>query len=61
MTQQNESIPAFGNSEIDPQDTPDFANEHGSSTVAPEVMDNSDSGEEETPRGWSGMEKDGPP
>ncbi|MGA5304495.1 hypothetical protein ACPCHT_31610 [Nucisporomicrobium flavum] len=60
MTQQNERLPAFGNSELDPQDQPDFANEHGDTAVSPDVIDNDDSGEPESPRGWSGMKKDGP-
>ena len=38
----------------------EIQNEHGETTVDSDVIENND-GEEASPRGWSGMEKDGPP
>ena len=59
MSQQNH-LEAF--EDEDPADS-DFAGEHDDTTVEPEVAENrgSGEGEPESPRGWDGMDQDGPP
>ncbi|BCJ51711.1 hypothetical protein Asp14428_31860 [Actinoplanes sp. NBRC 14428] len=59
--QQNERLPAIGDSDGTPDGDSDFAGEHADTAVDPAVVDDRDSGEQESPRGWSGMEGDGPP
>jgi hypothetical protein len=60
MTQQNERLPAFGDEEAVPDGDSDFAGEHSDTAVDRDVVDG-EKGEEESPRGWSGMDRDGPP
>jgi hypothetical protein len=60
MTQQNERLPAFGDEEAVPDGDSDFAGEH-SDTVVDRDVENGETGEEESPRGWSGMDREGPP
>jgi hypothetical protein len=60
MTQQNERLPAFGDEEAVPDGDSDFAGEHDDTTVDHDVTDG-EAGEQESPRGWSGMDGDGPP
>jgi hypothetical protein len=59
MTQQNERLPAFGDEEAVPDGDSDFAGEHADTVVDREVTDGK--GEEESPDGWSGMDREGPP
>ena len=61
MTQQNERLPAFGDSDGTPDGDNDFASEHGDTAVDPAIIEDEDTGEQESPRGWSGMDGDGPP
>jgi len=60
MTQQNERLPAFGDEEAVPDGDSDFAGEHSDTAVDRDVIEG-EKGEEESPRGWSGMDRDGPP
>jgi hypothetical protein len=60
MTQQNERLPAFGDEEAVPDGDSDFAGEH-SDTVVDREVENDKTGEQESPRGWSGMDREGPP
>jgi hypothetical protein len=60
MTQQNERLPAFGNEEAEPDGDSDFASEHSDTVVDPDVADGA-KGEDESPRGRSGMDREGPP
>jgi len=39
----------------------DFADEHADTTVDPGTTDRQDGGEEESPKGWDGMDQEGPP
>ncbi|MDG4789480.1 hypothetical protein O7626_26750 [Micromonospora sp. WMMD1102] len=44
--------------ETDPQDDPDFTNEHDKTAVDEEIITDSDTEREpESPRGWSGMQR----
>lgn len=54
MTQQNERLPALGDDEALPDGDSDFASEHSATAVDPE-----DDGEQESPKGRSGMADDG--
>ena len=45
----------------DPSEEPDFAEEHESTTVDPDVSADEKDGEEESPKGWDGLDRDGPP
>ena len=60
MTQQNERLPAFGEADPSPDGDSDFAGEHDSTTVDKDTLTGED-GEQESPRGWSGQEREGPP
>jgi len=60
MTQQNEHLPAFGEEEAVPDSDSDFAAEHSDTAVDRDVIDDED-GEQESPRGWAGMDGDGTP
>jgi hypothetical protein len=60
MTQQNERLPAFGDEEAVPDGDSDFAGEHSDTVVDRDAADDV-TGEEESPRGWSGMDREGPP
>jgi hypothetical protein len=55
---QREHLEAFDDPES--PDT-DFATEHEDSTVDPDIATNRADGEEESPRGWAGMDREGPP
>ena len=55
---QPEHLEAFEDSES--PDT-DFATEHEDSTVDPDIATNREDGETESPRGWAGMDQEGPP
>ncbi|MEV6598347.1 hypothetical protein AB0M36_15920 [Actinoplanes sp. NPDC051346] len=61
MTQQNERLPALGDDDGTPDKEGDFAGEHDTTAVEPAIVEGRDDGEQESPRGWSGMENDGPP
>jgi hypothetical protein len=60
MTQQNERLPAFGDEEAVPDGDSDFASEHSDTVVDPDTADGKD-GETESPEGWSGLDREGPP
>ena len=60
MTQQNERLPAFGDEEAVPDGDSDFAGEHSDTVVDRNVADGEE-GEEESPRGWSGLDREGAP
>ena len=55
---QRENLEAFEDPES--PDT-DFAVEHADSTVDPDITADEDKTEPESPRGWSGLDQDGPP
>lgn len=57
---QHERLPALGDAEPVPEDDNDFAGEHDTTAVDREVTDG-DHAEQESPRGWSGLDRDGPP
>lgn len=59
MTQQNERLPAFGDEEATPDGDSDFAGEHADTVVDREVTEGD--GEQESPGGWSGMDRETPP
>jgi hypothetical protein len=59
MTQQNERLPAFGDEEAVPDGDSDFAGEHADTVVDRDVTE--EKGEEESPRGWSGLDREGAP
>jgi hypothetical protein len=59
MTQQNERLPAFGDEEAVPDGDSDFAGEHADTVVDRDVTEQK--GEEESPHGWSGMDREGAP
>jgi hypothetical protein len=61
MTQQNERLPALGDDDGLPDGDSDFAAEHDDTAVDPDVTGDRDRGEPESPDGWSGMDRDGPP
>ncbi|AGZ39711.1 hypothetical protein [Actinoplanes friuliensis] len=61
MTQQNERLPAFGDEEAVPDGDSDFASEHSDTVVDPEITEGKDDGETESPRGWTGLDREGPP
>ena len=56
MTQQDH-LEAFDEDETDV----DFSNEHQDTTVDSDVSSDTDKPEPESPGGWSGMDRDGPP
>ncbi len=60
MTEQNERLPAFGDEEAVPDGDSDFAGEHSDTAVDRDVTD-SEAGEQESPRGQAGMDREGPP
>ena len=60
MTDQRDHLEAFDDEEHG--DT-DFASEHSDTAVDPHVItaEGDGAGEEESPRGWDGMDRGGPP
>jgi hypothetical protein len=61
MTQQNERLPAFGEAEAEPDGDSDFAGEHADTVVDRDITDGEQSDESESPSGWSGLDREGPP
>lgn len=60
MSQQH--LEAFGDDELKLDDADsDFASEHSDTTVDPDIMDGRDKGEDGSPKGWDGMDQEGPP
>ena len=45
----------------DPGEPDDFAEEHDATTVDPDVATGSGDEETESPDGWAGLEREGPP
>ena len=45
----------------DPDEQQDFAGEHETTTVDDDVTADRDDAEPESPQGWSGLDRDGPP
>jgi hypothetical protein len=45
----------------DPDGDPDFADEHADTAVDPDIAENREDGEPESPEGWDGLDRDGPP
>lgn len=43
------------------EDGGDFAEEHQDTTVDPDISSDSEDDETESPEGWSGLDRDGPP
>ncbi len=60
MTQQNERLPAFGDEDAAPDGDSDFAGEHSDTSVDRDVIEG-EKGETVSPRGWSGLDHEGPP
>jgi hypothetical protein len=58
-----EHLEAFGSDDIDDIDDADsdFASEHSDTTVDRDIEDGKDKGETESPKGWDGMDQEGPP
>ena len=63
MTQHEERLPALGQpaEKPVPEGDNDFAGEHDSTTVDDDVMTGESDRETESPGGWSGLEREGPP
>lgn len=64
MSQRQEHLPALGQpvEEPVPEGDNDFAGEHDSTVVDQEITAGREHGKEpESPKGWSGMDQDGPP
>ena len=57
---QNQHLEAFGNEDADDSDS-DFASEHADTVVDTGITANTDDAETESPDGWSGLDRDGPP
>jgi hypothetical protein len=53
-------LEAFGDEDVNDADS-DFADEHNATAVDEDITAGRDSGEEESPGGWDGMDKDGAP
>ncbi|WP_173745276.1 hypothetical protein [Actinoplanes sp. TFC3] len=53
----HEDLQPLGDDEAGVAGDSDFADEHGSTAVDPAITEGSDAREEESPRGWSGLEK----
>ncbi|MFF5084349.1 hypothetical protein ACFY36_45510 [Actinoplanes sp. NPDC000266] len=45
----------------DPDEQEDFAAEHDDTAVDEEITADRDDSETESPQGWSGLDRDGPP
>jgi hypothetical protein len=60
---QDQHLEAFGDEDTaDPYDgDSDFADEHADTTVDRTITADDDNDEAESPGGWSGMDRDGPP
>ena len=56
MTQQDH-LEAFDEDETDV----DYANEHQDTTVDADITSDRDTPESESPKGWSGLDRDAPP
>ena len=63
MPHHQEKLPALGQpaEQPEPDGDTDFAGEHDSTTVSDDVMTDRSDGEPESPGGWSGLEREGPP
>jgi hypothetical protein len=64
MTQREERLPALGQpvEQPVPEGDNDFAGEHDSTAVDDDITAGRNAGKEpESPSGWSGMDRDGPP
>ena len=63
MTQHQEKLPALGQpaEQPEPEGDHDFAGEHDSTAVSDDVIADRSDGETESPAGWSGLDRDGPP
>ena len=63
MTSRNEGLPALGQpvEQPNPEGDDDFAGEHDATSVDQGVTADRDVGEPESPEGWSGLDRDGPP
>jgi hypothetical protein len=59
MTDQH--LEALGDPDDADDADSDFASEHDDTAVDEDITDGRDRGEEESPRGWGGMDRDGPP
>ena len=55
-----ERLPALGQPDNDelPDRDPDFSNEHDATAVDKNVTSGRDTGETESPNGWSGLDRD---
>jgi len=53
-------LEALGDPEVDDSDT-DFAGEHDTTAVEEDITEGRGPGEQESPRGWDGMDGDGAP
>jgi hypothetical protein len=60
MTDQQHLEP-LGNPDDAVDPTGDFADEHDDTAVDDTITEGNDRREEESPRGWDGMDRDGPP
>ncbi len=60
---QDRHLEAFGDEDTaDPHDgDSDFAGEHADTAVDPDIEDDTGHDEPESPKGWSGMDQEGPP
>jgi hypothetical protein len=56
MSDREELVP-LGDDEGGVAGDSDFADEHESTTVDPAITEGTDNREEESPRGWSGLDK----
>ncbi|MCA2216811.1 hypothetical protein [Jidongwangia harbinensis] len=57
---QHEHLEAFGDEDVTDGDS-DFASEHADTVVDKTIPGERDDAESESPKGWSGMDSDGPP
>lgn len=63
MPQDQERLPALGQpaEQPEPDGDHDFAGEHDSTAVSDDVITGGSAGETESPAGWSGLDREGPP
>jgi hypothetical protein len=62
MTERDGELPALGTPDEQPTpDNDDFAGEHDATTVDQDVTADRTVGEPESPRGWSGLDRETPP
>jgi hypothetical protein len=57
---QHEHLEAFGDEDVSDGDS-DFASEHADTVVDSDIPGERDDAEPESPKGWSGLDSDGPP